>query len=69
MTDSLAKLLLFQYEEGDIELSIFPIPCFIYVCPSVEGNYAENSHIVFSSRYYKAFIFNLSCVLMCFLER
>ena len=39
---------------SDIELSVFPISCFISVCRFVEGNvstYAENSHIVFSSRY------------------
>ena len=31
------------------------------------ATYAENSHIVLSIRYYKAFIFNLLCVLISFL--
>ena len=45
-----------------------------YVCPFVallKATYAENSHIVLSSRYLKkkSFIVNLLCVLICFLER
>ena len=49
---------------SNIELNVSPISCFIYVCPFValsKATYAENSHIVWSSRHSKAFIFT-SCV-------
>ena len=39
---------------SDIQLSVFLISCFIYVCPFVavlKATYAENLHIVLSSRY------------------
>ena len=45
---------------SDIQLSVYSISCFISVCPFVallKATYAENSHIVLSCRYYKAFIF------------
>ena len=39
---------------SDIELSVFPISCFMSVCPFVDlskATFAENSHIVLFSRY------------------
>ena len=39
---------------SDIQVSVFPISCFIYVCPFValsKTTHAENSHFVLSSRY------------------
>ena len=65
----------FQLRSSTVPFSsvVFPpFSCFIilyYVCPFVASTYAENSHIVLSSRYYKAFIFNLLCVLISFLHR
>ena len=54
---------------SDTELSVFPIKKKKNVCPFValsEAAYAENSHNVLSSRYEKAFIFNLFYVLIFF---
>ena len=58
--------------EEDTQLSFFSLFMFLSVCPFVallKLRYAENSHIVLSSRYQKAFICNLLCALICFLER
>ena len=48
--------------KSNIEISVFHISCFISVCPFVylsKEKFAENSHVVLSSLYYKAFIFHL----------
>ena len=65
MEKSLSSMLLLKI--GDEKLTHF----VFYICPFValsKAMYADNSHIVLSSRYYNAFIFNLLCVLICFLE-
>ena len=57
---------------SDTQLSVYSCACFIFLCPFVallKATYAENSHIVLCCQHQKAFMVNLLCVLICFLER
>ena len=55
---------------SDLELSVFPILCFISVCRFVEGNVCPKFAHCFVQSILKSvnFYFNLLCVLICFLE-
>ena len=57
-----------QSQKNDIELNLYHISCFRNVFPFLalsKATFTDNSHIVLSSPYSKAFIFNRLCACVC----